>query len=395
MPTVSFINLLNVYRHTTFDPSGDGGLLRIATSSVLADIQLIESTDTNASDANISVLDEPLNLAVGQEVRVRVSAPKLALGILAKDFDGLLNAPGARLEQCNNFYVVSVNLGSDDTANSDIFTRYIKTLEFYNLAAEACAYVDKTKQELIFVKKGKFSIPVYYNESSLLSLDIEKLKSIIEFFKDDGHRDQKLEIFSEALIDLAQGQPLRKRFAFIMENISALVDEVQKGYKLFVSTFSYTKIRGDLEATKLTYVNQIHKSLVDIQSQLLGIPVATIIVATQLKPATTCDINLWIDVAVLFGAWAFFALLAMSITNQWVTLLAIREDVTRQREKLLREFEAISGQFVDIFDSLLRRIRWHRAALIGVGTVAMIGCVFATAAYIHLTNPSMTICFAS
>ena len=56
-----------------------------------------------------------------------------------------------------------------------------------------------------------------------------------------------------------------------------------------------------MEAAKVDYVAKIHKTLIDIQGQLLAIPVATIIVASQLKSNQTCGVDFWTNIAVLAG----------------------------------------------------------------------------------------------
>ncbi|MCZ5662332.1 hypothetical protein O5623_28590 [Escherichia coli] len=58
---------------------------------------------------------------------------------------------------------------------------------------------------------------------------------------------------------------------------------IKKGYKVFVSGFSYEKILDQLRVAKIEEMGKIHKVFSDIQNQILGIPVATIIVATQMK----------------------------------------------------------------------------------------------------------------
>lgn len=83
----------------------------------------------------------------------------------------------------------------------------------------------------------------------------------------------------------------------------------------FTSGFSYEKVRDEVEATRIEYAGKIHKVIGDIQNQLLGIPVATIVVATQMKEATRYDSQYWINAAVVLGCWVFALLVLMLLRD--------------------------------------------------------------------------------
>lgn len=200
------------------------------------------------------------------------------------------------------------------------------------------------------------------------------------------HAEQRLAILDNAIADLVLSQPVETRFLYLARNVRELARRVTDGYRLFASSFSYEKIRGQVEAAQSEYVGRIHKTFVDIQGQLLGLPVATVVVATQLKPVDSWSAAAWGNIAVLIGAWLFAFLLLGSCVNQWFTLSAIHADVKRQKNKLFTSFVEISDQFSDVFRNLSTRIWWHRAALVLVGSFAVCGAVFATYVFLQLTN---------
>jgi hypothetical protein len=392
MAGVDFARLLEIYRHTRFDADGREGVLSIANDAILATLNTLESDDEAAADGGIGVLVEPATLAVGLDVRVRISAPRLALGILALDFDQLLNAPGARLAEPAAYFVVEGGLSAGMAQPPARLLAYRAAVETVALLAEAASYLDPLRQELIFIHDGKFTVPVRYDAAMLDRLPLDAVKRLRDQFGDETHKDQKLEILAEAVVRTCQVQPPDRRFAYLLDNLGVLADAVRDGYRLFASNFSYAKIRSELEAAKLDYVTKIHKTVVDIQGQLLGIPVATVIVASQLKVATACSIELWADVAIVGGAWIFLALLLVAIANQWFTLGAIKAEIDRQKGKLIRDYAAISTQFTDIFASLGRRIAWHRWGLGIVAAIAIGGAVFASIAFVHVVRVNAMDC---
>jgi hypothetical protein len=178
----------------------------------------------------------------------------------------------------------------------------------------------------------------------------------------------------------------------LISHLDQLCDEVEKGYRLFVSSFSYSKIRKEIETARLEYIGKIHKTLVDIQGQLLGIPVATIVVASQLKTPERCGLAFWTNAGVMLGAWIFVGLLWLAIRNQQHTLTAIEKEINGQNSRLERDYAAVRDDFVAIFDDLGGRITWHRRVLWFVLVLALSGAAGATYAWLRLTPSAYTAC---
>jgi len=390
MSRLSFERLLELYRGIDFDVQGDEGLLTLSTPERLATLSLIGSDDAAADDAGLAVLEDSTTLAVGRVVRVRVGQPRVGLGILARTLDDLLRAPRARTEEPSDYFVVDGRFDAHTAPPLPMVTAYRKVLELVALLGRVAAFLDQTRQELVFVHEGKVVVPVRYDVEALGRTSLAAIDALLENFKDDVHLDQKLAILETAIVQMVEPVPVARRFIHLLNNLDSVTETLRQGYRLFASSFSYSKIRGEVEAARVDYVVKIHKTLIDIQGQLLGIPVATIIVTAQLKVSQDCDIGFWTNIAVLAGAWVFLVLLLIAIVNQWVTLGAINDDVEAQRSRLEKEYEAVGEQFVKIFTGLTRRVVWHRGALILIAAIAVVGALFASYAFVRLTASPMT-----
>src|SRR5690606_27382304 len=270
--------------------SGDEGDLTIASPQALASLQLIETDEAAGEDANLALLVDEANLSVGQTVRVRVGAPRIGLGLLVRSVDDLLKAPEARVAEPAADFVINGEIDARKTPAPVLIETYRQVLAVVDLLSKAAAYLDKTRQELVFVHDGKVPVPVRYDQAVLERVSPTAIKGLLENFRDDIHQDQKLAILEDAVIQMIEGQSTTKRFVYLLDNLDALTESVRKGYRLFTSSVSYKKIRGEIEAAKVDYVGKIHKTLVDIQVQLLSVPVATIIVASQLKVSQGCGV---------------------------------------------------------------------------------------------------------
>lgn len=385
MGEVTFADLVLVYENTDFDGDGRSGTLKIVDEGVLRAIRLCEDNDA-AAVAGITVLDDAAGLAVGQRVGVFCDSPRVSLGILAKDLDALLSWPSSRLAEPDAYYVIDGRYGRSTQPIPAELVAYREVLQLIELFGEAAAFLDPTRRQLMFLKDGRVPVPILYDAATVRSFPRADAAELRSLFSEDGHRDQKLAILADAVTALASAQPQGDRFRFLLRNVATVLTQVRAGYRLFASEFSYEKIRSDIEDARLDYLGKIHKTFIDIQGQLLGLPVATVVVASQLKAASSCGVELWTDVAVLFGAWVFVVLLFVAVGNQLLTLDAIAEEVSRQKRKMEQDYAAVSEQFTDVFNGLERRVRWHRRGLRAVSMVVIVGALFATLAFVKLVD---------
>lgn len=129
-------------------------------------------------------------------------------------------------------------------------------------------------------------------------------------------------------------QPKELRFATLLNNIAEFHRSLLMATNCSLPPFSFEKVRDQAESIKLEYLNKIHKTFSDIQGQLLGIPVSTIVVATQFKDVTLLTESartgqMWLNVAILVGAFIFCLLLTCAVFNQKHTLHALCQEIDR------------------------------------------------------------------
>ncbi|MCJ2184416.1 hypothetical protein MTR62_17210 [Novosphingobium sp. 1949] len=390
MADVGFADLVEIYRHTRFDGNG-GGTLTVATSGIAATLRSIEA-DQSLYDLTQVSLVEPGEPVVGSQIAINVAAPNLKLGILADTFVKLFLAPGAAFAEPVSYFVIDCRYASGDAPVPPLLLAYRAMLTVTALLKEAASYVIELQRELVFIGTGSVVVPITFTEADLTPSLIGAAGRLETLFADPLHSQEKAELLAAAVIELAGGQRTDRRFQFIVSNLERVCDEVEKGYRLFVSSFSYSKIRKEIETARLDYINKIHKTIVDIQGQLLGIPVATIVVASQLKLSKDCGIEFWTNCAVLLGAWIFVGLLWLAVRNQWHTLSMLAGEITGQRARLDNDYAALSDDFVDVFNDLDARIKWHRKVLVGVSGLALAGALLATIAFLILTESGSARC---
>ncbi|WP_186398163.1 hypothetical protein [Stappia sp. P2PMeth1] len=377
MARVSWADLEAVYAVTKFETDGTGRLT-ISNQAILNTLLLVEADEDAMADSGMAVLTDRDKLELGQEALVQFNSPRTSLGRFARTFANLIAGSSARVEEPSAYFVVDQRITRNTQPPDELQVKYRAALGLIKLLAQAAAFLDKVQQELVFFRDGRIVVPVNYGIDDLMSIETSHVHQLIKMFEEPVHQEQKLAILSEAIIDLVAGLPVNQRFRFIMREVSDLTEKVTAGYRLFASSFTYSKIRREVETAQAEFITRIHKTFVDLQGQILAIPLATIVVASQLKAATACGVDVWTNVAVVAGAWIFVLFLIASIVNQWLTLNAVTFEFERQQQRLLRDFSQVKTDFNDAFDRLKCRAFWHRVVFVVIGAVGVGGASFAT-----------------
>lgn len=333
---------------------------------------------------------DPDQLVLGSTVQLIIGDPRTGFGVVADSLQDLIASPKFRVSEPRNYFLIDQKFSKSDAAIPDNIACYRRVLQFVSLLRKSAAYLDVDAGTLVFVHGGKYELPVNYSADDLIRLDGATLDKLASFVGDDTHNEQKLAIVEESVRSIAGAYERSARFTGMLSQLSDLSSKINDGYRLFVASFSYDKVRDALEAAKVDYAAKIHKVFSDIQNQILGIPVATIVVATQMKAADKIGYEFWVNSAVLIGCWVFVMLMAFLLMNQLHTLGVLATEIHRQRDQISMQYKDIADRFKDVFEFLGRRLRLQKFALGAVGGVLIVGFLLAHVVYFKLTVPAET-----
>lgn len=381
-----FDQLVALYRAINFKSDARQGTLIIADNEQR---DLLVEILANGDEYGLKILQgNAAALYAGQTIELEISDPRIALGIFATDLNDLLDAPKARIREPARYFVAAGKFCKSDQSVPAAIASYRSLIKLISLLKEAAAYLDEEAGELVFIHDGKFELSIQYSASDVLKVDSESLSRLLESFEVDTHRDQKLAILAKSVQTVCNSAKPKERFRVLLEQISDLLKSFSEGYRLFVADFSYDKIVNQLEVAKLEEIGKIHKTFSDIQNQILGIPVATIVVATQMKAASTIGYEFWINTAVLVGCWVFVILSAFVLRNQLHTLTAIGDEVARKKKQMISDYKSIEDIITKCFPFLETRLKAQRIAFYAVGLILFVGFILAHVVYYWLTDPA-------
>lgn len=387
MSQAKFEQLVALYCAIDFKTNSRQGTFTIANDEQRDLVASILSADND--EYGLRILQGNADaLRAGETVELEVNDPKISIGIVATDLDDLLVAPKARIREPIRYFVISDKFCNSDQTVPDSIECYRNLIKLIALLKQAAAYLDEETGELVFIHDGKYELPIQFSAAELQQMDIGCISRLLESFENDTHRDQKLAILAKSVQFVCNTAKSKERFGLLLEHLPELLKSFSEGYRLFVADFSYDKIVSQLEVAKLEEIGKIHKTFSDIQNQILGIPVATIVVATQMKAAITVGYEFWVNTAILVGCWIFAILSIFVLRNQLHTLNAIGAEIARKKEQMRREYKSVEDLISKSFPLLEARLRAQRYAFYTVDLILVIGLILSHIVYLFLTDPA-------
>lgn len=379
--------LLPVYRAAVFTAGQRRATLVISSDQILQ--SLSEALEKPEKFGVALASDETGVPAVGATVTLDFEDPRTGLGLLAGTFADVLLFPRGTVV-APKYFLIDKRVAYSDIALQGMpeVVRYGKTMDLVQLLGASAAYFDKDVPELVFLKDGKLGVPVSYQVDDLLAIDIPALDSLLHRFQDSTHLDQKRAMLTESVLKQCAGVEPQRRFAVLLSHIKETLKSFDDSYRLFMADFSYEKVRDELQSAKIEELTKIHKTFSDVQGQILAIPVATVLVATQMKMATTWDAVAWINCAVLAGVWVFAILMVFVMRNQRHTLDAIDQEIKRKRQKIETTYAPVKDLVSEIFPVLVKRLFMQRCAFLAVDVVVVAGLVLAHIMFFAMTEPA-------
>lgn len=384
VPFDDFVRVVRAVEGVARDGSGWRGEIRPDTPELLEALRLCGS---NAYETGLTVEDSLDDLAVGRPVAVVLTAPRVGFGALKNDLSDLLRTDRYRAKAPRFILLEPSFFASVDSSPPELVRTYRAVLSLVALLQDSAAFLDTEKSVLVFVRAGKFEVPIRYGAEDLAKIDVASIERLIAAVGQDMQRTEKLSILAEALCSMTESVPADRRFQHVLMHFSDLYGRFEEGFRIYAAKFSYEKVRDEVEVARIEYATKIHKAMSDIQNQLLGIPVATLIAATQMKITNTVGVQMAINAAVLLGSWLFCALAFFLFGNQRDTLDVIGAELRRQEDKLAKEYAGAYGRFKQTFRDLETRVSRQHIVLIILQVVVLVGAVGALVFFIGMTKP--------
>lgn len=326
---------------------------------------------------------------IGREFDVQgVALPRTPSEFFAQSWADLLAHHSFSVCAPNDFYVRETDYYSaSPNPNDAIAKNYKQVLGLVDLLKRLANHSSDTgtTSRLVFLLKEKLEIDVLYRLSDLR--DLPELKEIsAEFLREDAHTEQRKSVFKAVLTDLLKNARQGDRFEHLLKMWEEFVKRVRDNYQLYVSGFSFEKVREEVESNKLEYTLKLNKVFGEIQNQLLAIPVALLLIGTQMDTANGFSLK---NTSIVLGALVFGWFVALLIKNQRSSLDAIHKEICALENKLKAEHAALAEKLMPEYTELEARYKQQKRTLWAVDAAVasiLVFCGFLFAIYAGFFN---------
>ncbi len=224
-------------------------------------------------------------------------------------------------------------------------------------------FSDKIIDKYVFLHRSSLSISLKSLDAHFLEMDLDGLKILNSIFEDDSHKQQKRSILKEVLYSFLINISEEKRLEFLFKNFGEFSKRINENYHLFVSEFSFDKVRLEYEEKKREYLLKINDIFSSIQAKMLGVPVSIVLAAIELNdPENSFD---KLSALLLYAAIVIYSVfMLLLLKNQNHTLKSIKEEYTGQMNRLKFHYAAQYKQIGDLIGDLDKRARFQKGLLI-------------------------------
>ncbi|MGK8440259.1 hypothetical protein ACRS3X_25120 [Ectopseudomonas hydrolytica] len=302
-------------------------------------------------------------------------APSAANEYFAQSLTDLLTAPSRRKKCPEEFYIADLDYlySPTDSARPAAIQAYLDTVLVVDSLSKLAEHgTEPTSTKLIFFHKEKIELHINYDADKIKP--IQGLQEFIErYVTDDIHAEQKKTIIKSVLLELSkefEGRTLD--IGLLNEKFEEFKRRVSSGYQLYVSEFSFQKIKAEIEKSKFDFITKINKVFSDIQNQLLTVPAALIIAGSQFESSNHITLK---NFLILSGAIAFTIFMLLLIMNQRSTLQSVYNEIDNEWELIKKKHNAIKEQFDTQYRALELRYKHQYVLLEIVALIVVLACM--------------------
>lgn len=383
--TISFETLTELYRRMDFREEYRVGSLLLSDQQ---DCDLVSRLLVDPGEYGLSV--ESGTVSPGSMVTFRIALPRKGLGVVFTTYKSLLSSPKNQCQEPTNYFILEAKFLNDDAEIPAFIDSYRAILKFVDVLKQIAAYFDNSTCQLVFLRKEVIKLSPLFSVETVQSLKRDHLDNLIDCFNDETHKDQKLDILIDSIQAVCENIDPQRMFAFLLDNIQRLHEQFLKGYRIYSSGFSYDKVMDQLRTAKVEEMGKIHKAFSDIQNHILGIPVASVIVATQFKEASVWSGQGVTNTIILLGCMFAATLIWLALSNQMQSIKALKEEIEYKQRQVNKEYSFIRDDVDGVFSSIKTRLKTQKRTFWIIRGVLIIGIITAVVVYCWYTKPVLS-----
>ncbi len=268
----------------------------------------------------------------------------------------------------------------------DHYLAYIKLLEVFKSNIPLIVEIDKSTtggNELIVISKGadKFITSIKYQEVDDTIFNRIYSRIPLEEFKLRLINEEWVASFKNVLcqyIEL-QGDPY-KTFGTLYQNFTYIYNQTEKDYQLFISKFSFDKIRKQFKVEKNAYFDALNTAQDKITAQIISVPLS---LGASVFSFYQLSVHANILALVYLGILIYSAFIIYSISIYLKDIKKLAKDINEEETNLSQHFESLLKDFQEDFNYMKSKRRHIR--VLGYSIITALIVTLAAITYYLIT----------
>lgn len=230
----------------------------------------------------------------------------------------------------------------------DMYQHVLQLIAILSAISDSVKDAIGEPKELVFFEKRKLHLPIVYSHYHLRSVPF--LPKLHIQLCDAHDKEERRNIFKAELVSLLYALPPHERFGTLLGGLDGVYDNYLKSHLLYLEKFSYHDLKLKADKDKLEYTKKIYATVNDIQSRLIAVPAAYLLVLAQFDYANAASAK---NALIALGALLFSVLLDVLLRNQFGVLKYIETEILHFRTELTNADTSIDlSQVIDSFADL-------------------------------------------
>jgi len=243
---------------------------------------------------------------------------------------------------------------SEDESTNPNMLRHQSVIDFISLLGEIADFKkeDFGELELVFFQKKKLSVVIKYGVGNLGKMN--RLADLAEQLNSTHDRFERISIFKTELVLQLLDIDEDTRFQTLLSRFDLVYDNYLNSHLLYLEKFSYHDLKSAVDKDKLDYTKRIYATVNDIQSKLIALPAAFLLIFSQFDfSGAAAGKNL----LILIASVIFSALLEILLQNQFGVLEYIKTEINHFTNQLrnkdtIVDLTEILKSFGDLDDNM-------------------------------------------
>ena len=252
----------------------------------------------------------------------------------------------------NEFYIEEEQIY--DSSKSSFLDLYKSILTLRENLIGIANHCFEESDSFYIIISNKLQSIVVDMSYSIENFHSEDIQIICNFATILSEHNEKQKLYIAELIDYFINST-SANLAGLLDNLRLVLDRCNSSYELYLSDFSFNKIKLEIDSKALEYTNKLQGVINESQTKLIAIPSAFILAAASLN--FNAD-NILLDVkniSIIIGALIFAILIQLFLSNQLSSLEFIKNSIDEYKKLSAAEKITYINDKFEIVDKVCRQ----------------------------------------